>query len=531
MSKNVNSGLSYGLILVAMAAGIVLGIAMAQNRMNHRMAMANALNYKVDETMRLIQNQYVDVIDGDSLADEMLNAMLNILDPHSRYLSVEEMNREATQMQGHFDGIGLVLRRVGDTSCVGQVFEGGPAQQAGLLPGDRIVMVDTIPVAERKLSADQVVKKIRGRRYSTVDIGVLRQGVEGVTHYKMKRDMVKTPTVNYVAMLDKRNGYIRVSSFAENTHREFVEGLLALQQQGMKRLIIDLRGNGGGLLEASLEMANELLPKDDLIVYTQGAHQRRRDVKSTGNGIYTQGDLVVLIDESSASASEVLAGAIQDNDRGTIMGRRSFGKGLVQGQFALADGSALWLTTARYYTPAGRCIQKPYTNGYEEYYISNYRQAIEESFSDTIEAKLSDSTEYHTKNGRVVYGGGGIVPDKVIPHKRYDDILYYNQLANAMVMFDYSFDYVSKHIHQLMKDYTTAASFEKGFVVTDRMIDELVKLGTSRKVAVDEKALANHKGLMKSTVKSYIGQCLFGDNLYYKLVLENDDELQKALKS
>lgn len=530
MSNKSNNGLSYGIVLLAMVAGMVLGLAMAQNKLLQRHSSSDKLATKMDDALDLIHSHYVDYVDNDSITNEMLNAMLNVLDPHSRYLSAEEMSKESAQIQGHFDGIGVVLRRMGDTSCVGQVLDGGTAQAGGLLPGDRIITIDTINVVEKKLSADEVVKLIRGRRNSIVDLGIKRFGTEGIGHYKIRRNTVQTHTVNYSAMLDKSNGYIRISSFAQNTHHEFCAALNKLKRQGMQRLIVDLRGNGGGLLETSLEIANELLPKGDLIVYTKGLHQRREEIRSTGNGLYTEGDLIVLIDESSASASEVLAGAIQDNDRGTIMGRRSFGKGLVQGQFSLHDGSALWLTTARYYTPSGRCIQRPYDKGYEAYYLSNYRQVWEETFSDSISASLSDTIQYHTKKGRVVYGGGGIVPDKVMPHRKYNDILYYNRLSESLTMFDYAFDQVSRNVKQLMKRYPTAEAFEHDYTVTESMINEMVQLGEKRGVTKDPKALANHQALIRSTIKSYVGQCLFGDDMYYKLVLHEDEDLKNVMK-
>lgn len=532
MNENANqSKTPYLLLLLAMAVGTVFGVMVSKNPILGNNEDENLLGYKVRETMNLIENCYVDEISGDSLTNEMLNAMLTYLDPHSHYLSAEEMARESEQLQGHFDGIGVVLRRVGDTSCVNQIIEGGPSMGAGLLPGDRIVSVDTVPVVKRKVSADGVVKLIRGRKGTTVDLGIVRRGVEGVGHYKIKRGTVSTPSVTYSDMVDKTTGYIRISRFAEQTPDEFVVALLMLKDKGMKRLVIDLRGNGGGLLESALLIADQLLPKGHLIVYTEGVHQARADVHSTRGGHYTEGDLVVLIDEYSASASEILAGAIQDNDRGLIMGRRSFGKGLVQGQFNLADGSAIWLTTARYYTPSGRCIQKPYDNGFDEYYLSNYEQILSESMSDSIDAQLNDTTKYYTKKGRVVYGGGGIVPDKVIPHKRYDDIVYFNQLSRGGVLIDYAFEYVSGHIAELNRKYPSAMAFERLFEVSDLMVEELAKMGEARGIARNAKSIAAYRSLMKSTLKAYIGQSLFNDHLYYKLLLADDDELQQVLKT
>ena len=410
-----------------------------------------------------------------------------------------------------------------------EVFANGPSAHVGLMPGDRIVSVDTVQAAARKISTEDLIKLMRGPRNTVVDLGIVRRGLEGVGHYKVKRGIVSVPTVPYYGMLDKEVGYIKVTSFAENTHKEFREGIMAMQNKGMKRLIVDLRGNGGGLLDAAINIANELLPKDDLIVYTNGAHQWRHDVKSKGGGLFTEGRLVVLIDESSASASEIVAGAMQDNDRGWIMGRRSFGKGLVQGQYSLSDGSALWLTTARYYTPSGRCIQRPYNHGFGEYYRSNVMQALAESFSDTIDANLmEDTTKYYTKNGRVVYGGGGIVPDKLLPYKRYDDIMYYNRLLDSMVVFDYSFEYVTNHATELMNKYKSAEDFVNRFQVSDKMLNEMLAMGEAKGLKRDEKTIAHFNPLMRSVIKASIGQSLWGSKAYYKVILTEDDELKAA---
>lgn len=529
MKEEKISGLSYGIVLMAMAGGIALGLIMSSNFAAFKKPVNSSLQYKVDETMHLIQNEYVDVIDEDSVADVMLNAMLLTLDPHSRYASAKEVAKEMEQLTGQFEGVGMTLRRIKDTTCVGSLFDNSPAAKAGLLPGDRIITVDTTNVCGPKIKADDVVKLIRGPKRSKVELGVVRRGVEGVRHYTLYRQNVKAPSMDYHTMLENKTGYIKVSSFGEDTYSEFREALQSLKNQGMQRLVLDLRGNGGGLLDAAVGIASELLPKGSMIVYTQGAHSWRSEMKSPGGGIYTEGDLTVMIDEGSASASEIVSGAIQDNDRGLIVGRRSFGKGLVQRKFSLNDGSALMLTVSKYYTPSGRCIQRPYKDGVEEYYRSNISQILKENMSDSIDATLGDTVKYHTKNGRVVYGGGGIVPDKLLPLQRYDDVIYYNTLLSKGIILEYAFDQISNHVSELMKRYPTVESFEKGYQVSDGMLQEIVERGKKAGVETQPKYVNEYARLIKIMTKAYIAQSLYGEKGFYKIYLQMDDELKKVV--
>lgn len=530
MKEDKISGVSYGIVLLAVLAGMALGVMLMQNMGSLRHREATTLQSKVDETMRLIENEYVEIIDEDSIADVMLNAMLQTLDPHSRYLSVKEMTAEMEMLTGEFEGVGMTLRRIKDTTCVASVFEGGPAAHAGLRPGDRIVSVDTTNVCGPRLKADDVVKLIRGPHGTRVELGVMRPKVEGVRHYEMKRQRVTAPSTNYSCMLDGQVGYIRLSNFADGTYREFHTALKELKDEGMRRLILDLRDNGGGLMDAAVKIASDLLPKGDMIVYTQGAHSWRNSIKSPGGGIYTEGPLTVMINEGSASASEIVSGAIQDNDRGTIVGRRSFGKGLVQRSFNLADGSALMLTVSKYYTPSGRCIQRPYDKGAEEYYLSNLSRMIKESGEDSIEAALTDTTQYRTKKGRVVYGGGGIIPDKIIPMKRYDHIQYYNELVRKGVILDYAFGLMSQNYEQLMKSYPTLEQFDKGYVVSNAMVEQIAAAGEREGVAKDSKALQINSEMIKTLTKAYIAQSLYGERGYYQIILNMDDELKGVAK-
>ena len=320
-------------------------------------------SYKLNAIWNLVNSRYVDPIEGDTLVERIYASILSTLDPHSNYLSGAALAKETEALQGHFEGIGIVIKIVNDTVCVGQVIADGPSERAGLQAGDRILKVDGRKVAGVSMSSDTVISLLRGPRKSTANVEILRLSEGKARNVKIVRDVISTPSVTYSGMIDTETGYIRLSRFGATTYEEFCESLKTLKDKGMKHLVLDLRANGGGMLNAAIDICDELLPGKELIVYTEGAHQRRENAYSKPGGLFCQGKVTVIIDEFSASASEIVAGAIQDNDRGTIVGRRSFGKGLVQQQFSLPDNSAVLLTIARYYTPSGRCIQRPYDRG------------------------------------------------------------------------------------------------------------------------------------------------------------------------
>lgn len=504
-------------LLIALLLGVLLGLLLTPSP---RSKAVESFPEKVMEVVGLVENEYVDDIDSDSLCDAMLNAMLLSLDPHSRYLSVNELRKEQESMQGNFDGIGVVLHYLGDTAYVGEVMADGPSVGSGLKPGDLIWCVDGDTVSGVGLSNEETVNRIRGPHGTQVTLTVLRHGEKNPLRFTIVRGRVVTPSVAYVGMMPRRTGYINLTRFGETTADEIHNALLLLKSQGMQRLVLDLRNNGGGLLEAAIAVADELLESGNMIVYTQGDHQRRTNIRSTRGGLFEQGDLIVLIDEYSASASEIVAGAVQDNDRGIIYGRRSFGKGLVQRQFDLYDGSALWLTVARYYTPSGRCIQRPYSHGSDDYYmrfLERLAAAPTTADSSYLTQPLDDSTQYYTKRKRVVYGGGGICPDKTLPYRVDGDVKDFNKLVNSGQPLRKAFEYVIHNIGSLQHDYPSEEVFLRQFCFPD--LD---------KALPDAKQLSpvQHRRL-ETLMKAYVAQSLFGQKTFYKIYVTIDDDLER----
>lgn len=520
---------AYGILTVVMAAltGMLLGVLVmpASNKEHHVQSLS-----KLDDAMNMIERYYVDDMDRDTLTEQMLAAMLSTLDPHSHYLSADELKREMETMQGGFEGIGIVLHYEGDTACVGQLIAGGPAEKAGLHPGDRLIMVDTLKIAGVGMSNDEIVGHIRGPHNSCADIALQRYGEKSLRHIKVTRDLISTPTIAYSGMLDKTTGYIRLTRFGETSHSEFRTAVKALKRQGMTGLVLDLRGNGGGLLSAAIAIADEFLPGRELIVYTQGDNQRRENVTSKRGGIFCEGRLAIMIDEFSASASEVVSGAVQDNDRGIIIGRRSFGKGLVQRQFELEDGSAIWLTIARYYTPSGRCIQRPYNKGTDEYYSDFLRQLVQESQTDSMLVQITDSTEYRTTGGRLVYGGGGIYPDYVQKLHKDSLLVYYNNLINKGVIEKYAFAYVTQHYPELRKQYASEGDFIRRFQVTDKMYNDMLTQADKKGIRRDPRGIAKYGREMRNMLKALIAESLFSFDTYYRIMLRDDADVTDAVK-
>lgn len=515
-----NQSSSFWIVLISMLLGVLIGLLVSPGTAGVRSGSSKSLlSQKVCEVAELVESEYVEDLESDTISDAILNAMLLSLDPHSHYLSAQELTKESEAIQGSFDGIGVVLHYLGDTVYVGEVMSDGPSSGSGLRPGDMIVSVNGDTVSGVKMDKEEVLSRIRGPHGSKVSLLLNRYGSEKLLRYNITRGVVNTPSISYSGMLNASTGYVALSRFAETTGDEFHEALQKLLSKGMTKLVLDLRGNGGGLLAAAVMVADELLPRKELIVYTQGAHQSRRDIKATRGGLFEEGDLVVLIDEYSASASEIVAGAVQDNDRGLVAGRRSFGKGLVQNQFDLIDGSAVWLTVARYYSPSGRCIQRPYSAGSDEYYydfIERLANAPRSDDSASMVMDVSDSTRFFTKKGRVVYGGGGITPDMLIPYVADSATLSFNALVNSGYPSRQAFMYVRTNYADIKLKYPTSSSFIKSFVLPDELL----------KSAMKGKSFPAHlQSRLVTLMKSYIAQSLYGSDAFYSIYLSVDNDL------
>lgn len=519
-------------IISALVVGCITGVAAslaAFDKQNERTSNSAGANDKINAIWNLVERKYVDRIDNDSVVDRVCWAMLSTLDPHSSYLSGKELAMENEAIRGNFEGVGIMLRKIGDTICALQVINGSPSEMAGILAGDRLLMVDGNNIIGSEITIDSVVSLIRGPRGSTVDITVSRPGKEGLCTYAVVRNVIPTPSVNYSGMIDKTTGYIRIDRFASSTYKEFCLAVRDLKDKGMKQMVLDLRDNSGGLLSEAIGICDELLPGRELIVYTQGAHERRREEHSRPGGLFSTGKLIVMIDEFSASASEIVAGAIQDNDRGIIVGRRSFGKGLVQQQFDLPGNSAVRITTSRYYTPSGRCIQRPYDRGTDEYYAEFIQSVVEQYEGDSLLSHINDSTPYHTANGRIVYGGGGIYPDHIIRYKTDSNIVYYNKLINRSIISDFAFDIISANGQSIKKRYPTDKSFIDQYTVSDAVLQNLFARAEKEGIARDPKCISRYREEIRSRLKASIGSMLYSPSVFYAVQLKYDPELNEAV--
>ena len=519
------------LILIAMVLGALIGVMSASHYYTKKDYVS--LNEKIGEVLNLVSRNYVDVVNIDSVGDRMLAAILSELDPHSTYLSVRQTERTDEILRGNFEGVGLVLYREGDTTFIRQVLPDGPSAGSGLLPGDLIWAVDGEEVTG--MPADSVVARLRGPRNSSVKVTVKRPLI---THHSslitkdftIRRGVVPHHSLTYHGMLDDTTGIIVLNTFASTSYDEFHYALLHLKRQGMKRLIFDLRDNTGGSLESAVGIANELLPAGSLIVYTQGAHQKREDVIARAGGLFTSGTVIVLVDEGSASASEVVSGALQDNDRATIVGRRTFGKGLVQREFNLKDGSSVLLTVARYYTPSGRSIQRPYDDGAESYYQDYLEQVITESYADDPTPHILDSTPYHTVGGRTVYGGGGITPDILLPYLKDPSFVYVNQLSSSGILLSTAFRIVRLHAAEWLKRYPDASSFQHHFSISDAMLQKVVSSGEEKDIPYDAKSFSAQKQTLATMLKAHIGDFLYGSEAFYPLYFQIDEDIKRVKK-
>ena len=533
MSQTVKASHVALFISIALTIGILLGVWLApsskdDNETLGEVSHVNKTN-KMTEIMRLIPKRYVDSISYEQVEECAIQLLLQYLDPHSVYVPKLNFVTEKENLEGEMEGVGLWVSMVKDTAFIIEVFKDSPSDRAGILGGDRIVTINGESVFGRKFTNKDVVKRLKGPKGTMVNLGISRRGESKVLNFKLKRTAIPLNTVRYSGMLDDEIGYISLTEFSATTYKEMRVALSKLRSQGMQKLILDLRGNGGGLLYQAREVADLFLSQGQLIVYTEGVNSPKEEYYSTTDDAFVDGSFVVMMNEYSASASEVVAGAIQDNDRGLIAGRRSLGKGLVQIQFEMFDGSALRLTTARYYTPSGRCIQRPYDKGSDEYYLDFLLRILADMESDSIIQKVTDTTKYYTKEGRVVYAGGGIFPDVVLPYEKDVLLVYYNRLKDKGIFYKYAFDYVDKNRALLLKKYPQSDDYVKGFSLSDEMFEDFLMLAEKSGIKRNVESIAAYGNEMKILVKAYMAEFLYGKEVYYGITLSADHELQKAI--
>lgn len=484
---------------------------------------------KISDVIHVINRDYVDTVDIEKLNDMAVNGILQALDPHSYYINAEEFAEANDALQGEFDGIGVQFRIQNDTITVVSTISGGPSEKTGIIAGDRIVKIDNQLVAGVKIKEKEVISKLKGQRGTKVNVEVFRRGFKNLINFTIIRDVIPTYSIDVAYMITPETAYLRVSKFSATTHLEMLAELKKLKLLGMKKLIIDLRGNGGGYLEAAVDMSNELLPKGNTIVYTKGKNRKTEYFITSGNGNFQNGDLVILIDELSASASEIVAGAIQDNDRGIIIGRRSFGKGLVQSQLKFKDGSAIRLTVARYYTPSGRCIQKPYNDGTDDYYSHFYSSLIngDDNIIDTI--NRDSNVEYKTNKGRTVYGGGGIMPDILVANEKDSLLYWYYEVSNLGLVYRFSFDLTDKHRNKLSL-IKNIDEFNKYFNINDNIYYEFVNFAKANGAKLYYLDNIISKAKICELIKAYVARNTLGDKGFYPIINKNDNIVQKALE-
>ncbi len=491
-----------------------------------------------------IANLYVDSVDENKLVEEAIIKMLAQLDPHSTYNDAEEVKKMNEPLQGNFEGIGIQFQMIEDTLLVVQPVSNGPSEKVGILAGDRIVAVNDSAIAGVKMSTEDIMSRLRGPKDSEVKLTVVRRGVNEPLYFTVKRDKIPILSLDAAYMIQPKTGYIRINRFAATTAEEFTQALKELQKKGMKDLILDLQGNGGGYLNAAIDLANEFLQQKDLIVYTEGRTSRRSNFYSKGNGNFKNGRLIVLVDEYSASASEIVTGAIQDWDRGVVVGRRTFGKGLVQRPIDLPDGSMIRLTIARYYTPSGRCIQKPYDKtakldggklGGEEN-LEKYNQELIDRFNhgelmhaDSIH--FPDSLKYQTKKlARTVYGGGGIMPDFFVPIDTTQYTDYHRNLVAKGVVIKTTMKFIENHRKELQNKYKKFDAFNDKFEIGDEILNDMLATAEKEKIEFNEEQYKKSLPLIKTQLKALIARDLWDMNEYFQVMNTTNSSVQQALK-
>jgi carboxyl-terminal processing protease len=525
------------LSLVFLLLGLLIGNALSNKANAQRFFIQNGQFFsqppsKIEQVLDVMQRGYVDALDMDSITDEVVVELVQKLDPHSSYIPKKDLEMVNSELSSSFSGIGVQFNIQNDTVHIVSVIRGGPSESIGVLAGDKLVEVDDSVFVGKKINNERVMHTLRGPKGTQVTIGVKRFGSDEILRYTITRGDIPVLSVDASFIIDcakDKIGFIRVNKFGESTYSEFIQALARLRSQGANRYIIDLRENSGGYMDQAIRMANEFLERGDMIVYAEGRAYRRMDYQADGSGRFKDVPLVVLIDNFSASASEIFAGAMQDNDRGMVIGRRSFGKGLVQQQIAFPDSSALRLTVARYYTPAGRCIQKPYKMGGDDEYALDLINRFENGeFFSADSIHLIDSTRYYTKKGRVVYGGGGIMPDIFVGRDTSLYTPYFTKVSNHAYTYQFAYQYTDKHRKTLEK-YSDWKSLE-AYLNGQNWLDEFVSFCAQKGVPANASEIAKSRPLIKRIVQAYIVRNILNDEGFFPLYERDDDITQKAVE-
>ena len=525
------------LTIACLLIGFLIGNAVSNKVNAQRFYIQNGQLFqqpdsKIDQLLQLMNQAYVDPIDVDSITDDVMMELVKRLDPHSAYIPKEDLEMVNSELSASFSGIGVQFSIQNDTIQVVSVISGGPSEGIGVLAGDKIVSVNDSVFTGKTVTNERVMHALRGPKDTQVTIGVVRSGTPEVLSFTITRGEIPVHSVDAKFIIEEKGqkiGFVRVNRFGENTYNEFIAALASLKGQGATSYIVDLRENSGGYMDQAIKMANEFLSKGDLIVYSEGRAYPRFDAKANGSGRFQRDSLVVLIDNFSASASEIFAGAMQDNDRATIIGRRSFGKGLVQQQIPFADGSAVRLTVARYYTPSGRCIQKPYKLGEGEDYAMDLIERFEHGeFYSADSVQIADSTVYYTKKGRIVRGGGGIMPDVFVGRDTTLNTPYFNIVANRAYTYQFAYQYTDRHRKELSQ-YTDWQSLEKHLLKAN-WVPEFVAFAKEKGVEPNPEQLAKSKPLLVRLVNAYIVRNILNDEGFFPLFERDDDITQKAIE-
>jgi carboxyl-terminal processing protease len=516
------------IIAVVLVLGILVGRYYNGSNAENRFIIIPKAN-KLDNVLNYIENEYVDEVSKGQLIELAIPKILEELDPHSQYIPAAELQKVNEPLEGNFSGIGIQFNMLNDTLVVIQTIANGPSQKVGVIAGDRIVKVNGEEVAGHKVPSDSIVRRLRGPKGSEVHVDVLRRNVEQLLGFDIVRDNIPLYSVDVAYMIQDNIGFIKLNKFSATTEEEFVASVNKLREKGMKKLILDLRENGGGFMNAAVFIADQFLNGNELIVYTQGKARQKQEFHSSPGGLCTDIDLTILIDENSASASEILAGAIQDNDRGTIVGRRSFGKGLVQEQKPLADGSALRLTIARYYTPTGRSIQKPYSKNLNSYYLDINTRFIHGELENADSNKFADSLKFVTKGGKVVYGGGGIMPDVFVPMDTSGVSDYYLNIRNQGLLYRYSLNYADNN-RKVLAGLKSPGDFVK-YLDNQNVLRKFVVFAAKAGVKEKPKEIRVSEKILKVQLNAYITRNFLDNDGFFPIIQEIDNTLTRAVET